>query len=138
MSARRTYREAREEHALINQRWRDGVGQRPVSFEPWWKRTGGLGSMYADSQPAQSVPVVGADPAPIDTTRLPPVPATPPPPPVDPVARHAEARRVATLREEHGRLLEMLQEERARNAFLRELGATSEPPRIVQIGRAHV
>jgi hypothetical protein len=58
-----------------------------------------------------------------------PKPAAPPP---DPVERAAGKRDDARLRAEYGRLVEMLREERARNAFAAALGREAAPPRILR------
>lgn len=50
----------------------------------------------------------------------------------DPVERLTEKRDVSRLREEHGRLVEMLRQERERNAFLKAVGEVRETPTIIR------
>jgi hypothetical protein len=70
----------------------------------------------------------------------PALPAAAPPrepePPPDPVERADERRAEKRLREEHGRLVEMLREERERNAFLRAVAGANDAPRIVRSEKA--
>lgn len=54
----------------------------------------------------------------------------------DPVQRADERRDVLRLREEHGRLVEMLKQERKRNAFLKTVGEAREPPRVMRTEKA--
>lgn len=56
-------------------------------------------------------------------------------PALDPVERATERRNVVELRAEHGRLIEMLREERERNAFLAAVHADESTPTIRRVER---
>ncbi len=56
--------------------------------------------------------------------------------PVDPVERHQTVRAEARLREEHGKLVEMLRAERERNRFFEALGKPAREPRILRSERS--
>src|SRR4051812_11847111 len=60
---------------------------------------------------------------------------TPAPALIDPVERATERRNVVELRAEHGRLVEMLREERERNAFLAAVHADESTPTIRRVER---
>ncbi len=51
---------------------------------------------------------------------------------VDPVGRADERRSISDLRTEHGRLIEMLREERERNAFMRNVGGDQSTPTLLR------